>query len=223
MQRSRVSSRTWVAVALLAVFTPQLSKGDGGVVLLHETKGPFSVTVFLAPEVIRGGFTDISVLVQSRTNGDVVLDADVRLTIEPPQDLVARVGAESICGTSPASVLSPSAHPGQQQGTFPATREQASNKLLYAAALTLNGKGDWRLHINVSRESDSAEFDCLIPVTQASANTRGLWPYLLIPFIAITAFALNQKLRRQEFTQSDRAATINLESPFLFPAKCNGR
>ena len=212
MQRSRVSSRIWVAIALLAAFAPQFAKGDGGVVLLHEAKGPFSVTVFLAPEVTRGGFTDISVLVQSRTNGDVVLDADIRLTIEPPQDLVARVGAESICGTSPASVLSPSAYPGQQQGIFPATREQASNKLLYAAALTLNGKGDWRLHINVSRESDSAEFDCLIPVIQASANTQGLWPYLLIPFIAITTFALNQKLRRQtvgqEFTQSDRAATI---------------
>lgn len=212
MQRSRVSSRIWVAIALLAAFAPQFAKGDGGVVLLHEAKGPFSVTVFLAPEVTRGGFTDISVLVQSRTNGDLVLDADVRLTIEPPRDLVARVGAESICGTSPASVLSPSAYLGQQQGIFPATREQASNKLLYAAALTLNGKGDRRMHINVSRESDIAEFDCLIPLIQAPANAWGLWPYLLIPFIAIITFALNQKLRRQtvgqEFTQSDRAATI---------------
>ena len=212
MQRSRVSSRIWVAIALLAAFAPQFAKGDGGVLLLHEAKGPFSVTVFLAPEVTRGGFTDISVLVQSRTNGDLVLDADVRLTIEPPRDLVARVGAESICGTSPASVLSPSAYLGQQQGIFPATREQASNKLLYAAALNMNGTGDRRLHINVSRESDSAEFDCLIPAIQASADTRGLWLFLLIPFIAITTFALNQKLRRQtvgqEFTQSDRAATI---------------
>jgi len=68
------------------------------------------------------------------------------------------------------------------------------------------------MHINVSRESDSAEFDCLIPVIQASANTRGLWPYLLIPFIAIATFALNQKLRRQtvgeEFTQSHRSAPL---------------
>ena len=194
-----------MAVALLAAFAPQPAKGDGGVVLLHEAKGPISVTVFVPPEVTRSGLTDVSVLVQSRANGDVVLDADVRLTIDPPRDLVATAGTEPVCGTSLASVPFPSSYNGQRQTTLPATREQASNKLLYAAALALNGTGDWRLHIHVSRGTESAEFDGFISVIQASANTRGLWPYLLIPPIAITAFALNQKLRSQtsgeEFTQ----------------------
>jgi len=190
-----------MALALLAVFATQFAKGDGGVVLLHEAGGPFSVTVFLSPEVTRGEHTDVSVLVQSRTNGDVVLNADVWLTIEPSRNLVARIGTESLCGAPPASVMSPSAYQAQQEGTFPATREQASNKLLYAAALNMNGTGDRRLHINVSRESDSAEFDCLIPAIQASADARGLWLVLLIPFIAIAAFALNQKLRKHSLEQ----------------------
>ena len=201
MHGSHVSARTWVAVALLAVFAPQFAKGDGGVVLLHKVKGPFSVTVFLAPEMTSDGFTDVSVLVQSRTNGDVVLDADVWLTIEPSQNLVARIGTESLCGAPPASVMSPSAYQAQQEGTLPATREQASNKLLYAAALTLNRTRDRRVHINVSREPDSGEFDCLIPAIQASAKTHDLWPYLLIPLIAIAAFASNQKLRRQSLEE----------------------
>jgi hypothetical protein len=196
MQRLRVITHARVAVALLSALTPQLAKGDGGVVLLHEAKGPFSVTVFVAPEVARGGLTDLSVLVQSRTNGDVVLDAAVGLSIERPRNLVATDGSEPLCGASPASLVSPLPDIGQNQATLPATREQASNKLLYAAALALNATGDWRLHIYVSRGSESTKFDCLIPVTQASANAPGLWFYLLIPPIAIAAFAMNQKLRK---------------------------
>jgi hypothetical protein len=196
MQRSRVSTQAWMAVALIAALPLQHAKGDGGVVVLHEAKGPFLVTVFVAPEVIRGGLTDVSVLLQSRTNGDVVLDAAVGLTVERPLDLVVTAGSEPVCGMSSASVVFPSQDIGQHQAPLPATREQASNKLLYAAALALNATGDWRLHISVSRGPDSAKFNCLIPVTQASANAPGLWPYLLIPPIAIAAFAMNQKLRR---------------------------
>jgi hypothetical protein len=196
MQRSRLSTQAWVAVALLAALTPQHAKGDGGVVLLREASGPFLVTVFAAPEVTRGGLTDVSVLVQSRTNGDVVLDAAVGLSIEAPRDLVVTAGSDPLCGASSASAVLPSQDIDQHQATLPATREQASNKLLYAAALALNATGDWRLHIYVSRGADSTEFDCLIPVTQASANAPGLWPYLLMPPMAIAAFAMNQKLRR---------------------------
>jgi hypothetical protein len=185
-----------VAVVFLAALIPQLAKGDGGVIQLHEAKGPFSVTVFVAPEVTRGGLTDVSVLVQSRTNGDVLLDAYVELTIEPPRNLVVTAPSDPLCGASSASAVLPSPDTGQHQRTLPATRKQASNKLLYAAALALNATGDWRLHIDVSRGSDIMKFDCLLPVIRASASAQGLWPYLLIPPIAIAAFAMNQKLRR---------------------------
>jgi hypothetical protein len=77
-----------------------------------------------------------------------------------------------------------------------ATREQASNKLLYAALLKLDAAGNWRLNVAVSRSSDSASFDCVLPVTIPSAGLSGLWPYLAFPPIAIAAFALNQKLRK---------------------------
>jgi hypothetical protein len=75
-----------------------------------------------------------------------------------------------------------------------ATREQASNKLLYAALLKFNAAGDWRLHVTVSRGTGSANFDCVLPVA-SSAKLQGLWPYLAFPPIAIIAFAMNQWLR----------------------------
>jgi len=209
MQRSRVSTQTWLAVALLAALAPQPAKGDGGVVLLHQAKGPFSVTVFVAPEAPRGGLTDLSVLVQSRTNGEVLLDADVDLAVEPSKGLASNP-SEQFCGASPAPAVSQLADVGQPKATVPATREKASNKLLYAAAMNLNSKGDWRLHVYVSRGTDNAQFDCLIPVTQASSNASGLWSYLLIPPIAIAAFAMNQKLRRHSLEEGPDSQSRSL-------------
>lgn len=200
MQRWRVSIQAVAALALLAALAPQLANGDGGVVQLHEAKGPFSVTVFVAPEATRGGLTDVSVLVQSRTNGDVLLDVDVGLAVAPPRGL-ARTLSDRFCGASSAPAAPQSPDMGQPQATVPATRGQASNKLLYAAALDLNAPGDWQLHVNVSHGTNVARFDCPVPVTQISANAPGLWPYLLIPPIAIVAFAMNQKLRRRSLEE----------------------
>jgi hypothetical protein len=209
MQGWRVSIQAGVAVALLAALIPQIAKGDGGVMLLHEARGAFLVTVFVSPEAARGGLTDLSVLVQSSTSGDVLLDADVGLAVDPPKGM-ASTPSKEFCGASSAPAGSQLPDVTQLQGTVRATREQASNKLLYAAALNLNSKGDWRLHVYVSRQTDNAQFDCLIPVTQASANAPGLWFCLLIPPIAIAGFAINQKLRKHSLEQGPDSQSRSL-------------
>ena len=209
MHRWRVSIQAGVAVAFLAALIPQLAKGDGGVMLLHEARGAFLVTVFVSPEVARGGLTDLSVLVQSSTSGDVLLDADVGLAVAPPKGL-ANTPSGEFCGASSAPAVSQLPDVSQLQGTVSATRERASNKLLYAAALNLNSKGDWRLHVFVSRSADNAQFDCLIPVTQTSANAPGFWSCLLIPPIAIAGFAINQKLRRHSLEQGPDSQSRSL-------------
>src|SRR5690242_8474400 len=126
MRRWRVSIQAWVAVAFLAALTPQLAKGDGGVMLLHETRGAFLVTVFVSPETARDELTDLSLLVQSTTTGDVLLDADVGVAVDPPKGL-ASTGSEQFCGASSAPALSQLPDVSRLQGTVPATREQASN------------------------------------------------------------------------------------------------
>src|SRR5262249_13959209 len=163
--------------ALLIMLGPLLAKGDGGIVLSHQAKGPFSVTVFVSPEATRGGLTDVSVLVQSRKSGEVVLDADVSLTVEPTKAL-AMDRSEEFCGLSPTSAVFPLADMGQW-ATVTARREQASNKLLYATNLKLNTPGDWRLHVYVLRGSDSARVDCLLPVAGTAGETLDLWLYLI--------------------------------------------
>jgi hypothetical protein len=219
MKRSRIRIRAWVATVLFTMLGPRFAQGDGGIVQLHQTKGPFLVTVFVSPEAAQGGLADVSVLVQWKTNGEVVLDADVSLAVDPPNGLVLHE-AEPLCGLSPTAAAFQQPDTRQQQATLPATRAQASNKLLYAAALKLNAAGYWRLHVYVSHGSDQARFDCLLPIARTSTRLTGLWPYFALPPIVIVAFALNQWLRRNslekglgphlhphQFTQSQKPSS----------------
>jgi hypothetical protein len=192
MKRSRTSIQVWIVTAAFTMLAPRLARGDGGIVQLRENKGPFSVTVFVAPEAALGEFADVSVLVQGRTNAEVILDADVSLTADPPGG-VAINQSDTLCGAASDAAAFPDLT--QHQVKAQATREQASNKLLYAAPLKLSATGNWRLHVLVSRGSDSESFDCLLPVTRSS-TLAGLWPYLAFPPLGITAFAINQRLRK---------------------------
>jgi len=193
MKRSRNCIQVWIVAAVFTMLAPRLARGDGGTVQLHEAKGPFSVTVFVAPEAARGGPSDVSVLVQRRTNSEVVLDADVSLTADPPGG-VAINQSDTLCGLASDADAAPDLT--QLQVKAKATRKHASNKLLYAAPLELNANGNWRLHLVVSRGSDSESFDCVLPVARSSATLAGLWPYFAFPPLVITAFSINQRLRR---------------------------
>jgi hypothetical protein len=190
MKRVSISVQASILTALVIILMPRVAKGDGGIVQLRETRGPFSVTVFVSPVAVSGGLTDVSVLVQSQENGDLVLDADVRLCLIPPEG-VTTSELDPFCGPALQSVNG-TAH----SLTVRATREQASNKLLYAARLKLDATGNWPLQVDVSHGTDSASFNCVLPVTAPSARLSRLWPYLAFPPIAIAAFALNQKLRK---------------------------
>jgi hypothetical protein len=193
MKRTNIWFHICIAITLLALFVPRDAKGDGGVIRLRETQGPFSVTVFSSPDAAAGGLADVSVLVQGRETGNPLLDADVSLTLSPP-DGMARKQSEEFCSLPTAAMSLPNGI--NNPASVRATREQASNKLLYAAQLELRAAGNWWLHVNVSHGSDNATFDCFLPVSATSVKLSGLWPYLAFPPIAIVAFAMNQRLRR---------------------------
>ena len=192
MKRTRIHFQICIAIALVASFVSPYAKGDGGIIRLRGTQGPFSVTVFSSPEAVPGGLTDLSVLVQRSESGKVVLDADVRFTLSPPDGLAMKQ-ADVLCSFPTAAMPLPDGI--NNLASVRASREQASNKLLYAAPVQLNAPGDWKLHVVVSRGTDTSQFDCRLPVTLASGKLTGLWPYLLFPPLAVAAFAVNQWLR----------------------------
>src|SRR5438876_5104214 len=106
--------------------------GDGGTMRISEKKGGFQITVFTSPALFRAGPVDISVLVQDALTGEPV--PQTRVTVRMSK-------------------------PGQLALEYPATREAATNKLLYAAQFELPQPGLWHLEVQVEGVHGLATID----------------------------------------------------------------
>jgi len=149
-----------LALATGLSLTPAAAAADGGLVRASEPHGRFTITVFSSPTPLRAGPIDLSVLVQARDGGAPVLDAAIAFTL--------RAGDAVI--------------------TAPATRAAATNKLLYAALMTLPAPGRWAVEVTVDAETVRFAMDA----EKAASSAWGFWPYLLAPFAAIGVFAAHQ-------------------------------
>lgn len=165
--------RAFLVLALVLAATA--SHGDGGTVRTRASAGPFTVTVFTAPQPPTVGPLDVSVLVQD-AGGAPVLDANVALRLTSPDGttIVARE----------------------------ATRDTATNKLLYAALADVRSAGTWTVDVDVRRGPDDEVVTTTVPVEPAPPPLRALWPYLAFPPAGLLVFALHQTLamRRRGWT-----------------------
>ena len=133
-----VTRRTvdWLGLAaliLLFVARPAQAHGGGVPQLINAEAGPYWVSVWTQPNLIRVGDFHVTVAISeapkpgasTREAGDLVLDATVLVQAQP----VSQVGETLI------------AH---------ATRDNAVNKLFYEADLTLPADGQWQVDIQVN-------------------------------------------------------------------------
>jgi len=162
------------ALALLALLLPQTVLADGGAIRLKQTAPPFAVTVF-SPEPLRAGEVDLSLLLQSATDGAAILDATVDFVLTPP-------GA-----ATPLHAR--------------ATRAAATNKLLLAALVDLRPAGTWDLRVEIQRGDERAAVSGVLVVGEAAARREGLWPYLALPPAVILLFGLGQWLTARRAPQ----------------------
>ena len=70
-----------LAAALMLGMWATAAHGDGGTMLLHQDAGAFTITLFAAPQPLHAGEADLSVLVQDRSSGEVLLDPVVDLSV----------------------------------------------------------------------------------------------------------------------------------------------
>jgi hypothetical protein len=133
-----------------------LAAGDGGRVRLTQNAGPFTVTVFTAPEPLTSGPADISVLVQDRSDGRVLLDAAVVLELRAP--------GVSSTRSIPAAV--------------------GTNRLLKVCLVRLEPEGVWDSTVVVSRAGSEVRVPLSLPVAAAPSPLGAVWPLLLIPPLA---------------------------------------
>ncbi len=111
---------------------------DGGRVAVSDTDGPLRVTVFSTPDPLRTHDTDLSVMVQPSGNWRPLLDATVELTLR-------KIGTDEVVRAL-------------------ATREEAHNKLLYAAHLHLPRAGRWNLEAVARHDLGVARVDVTLEV-----------------------------------------------------------
>jgi hypothetical protein len=165
-------TRTSVALLLAFALAPLGLHADGGVVCLRKASGPFVVTVFTNSPELRAGPADVSVMVQNRVSREIVLDDEVSLRLEP-------------------------AASGGQVLEFRATRKQATNKLLKSAIVDLPSSGEWKLTVLVRCGSEHAVVSTQLQAAPPLPRLAAIWPFLVLPFLAMMLFAANQVLRQR--------------------------
>jgi hypothetical protein len=168
---------TKLALIVSMMIAPAGVHADGGTVQLREESGPFLVTVFTAPETLRVGPIDMSVLVQDRETGVVILDAAVNLELHP------------IASTSPPF-------------SSRATRGQAKNKLLQAATVDVTAPGWWVVKLFVRRDREEVVLALKLLILPAAPQVAAFWPFLILPPFAIGLFALHQTIKHSNVSKT---------------------
>ena len=138
--------------------------------LLHQDVGAFTVTLFAAPQPLQVGAADLSVMVQDRASGDVLLDPIIDLTIVPETG-------------------------NAMQQTVRLAKGQASNRLLQAATVHFSSAGKWRLMLLIQRGNDVANLSTECTVEPDRSRATLVWFYVLLPVGIILLFVIHQGLK----------------------------
>src|SRR5438045_494793 len=126
------------------------------------------ITVFSSPAPLSPGPVDISLLLQNRNGLELVLDASISLLLRSDVS-----GAEI------------RAQP---------TREQAQNKLLYAAPVMLAEAGKWRFAVTILRNGERIDTTGIIDVAPAPEMAASYWSYIAFPPLMIVVFVVRERL-----------------------------
>ena len=156
---------------VVTILTQAFAFADGGTVQLHKEAGALVITVFSSPAPLSAGPVDISLLLQNRNGLEPVLDANVSLLL--------RLNASN------AEIRTR------------ATREQAQNKLLYTAPVTLADSGKWQLAVTILRNGERTDATGTIEVAPTPAMVASYWGYVAFPPLMIVAFVGHELLLRR--------------------------
>jgi hypothetical protein len=159
-----------LAACLMLAMGATAARADGGAMLLHQDAGAFTITLFAAPQPLHTGAADLSVMVQDRSNGEVLLDPLIDLTVAP-----------QAAGGTPQTVR--------------LTKGQASNRLLQASTVHFPSAGKWRLTLSVRRGNETAQLVTECTVEPDHSRATLVWFYVLLPVAIILLFVIHQVLK----------------------------
>jgi hypothetical protein len=161
-----------VLIALVLGCSAITLHADGGRLQLRQAGGPFVVSLFSTPESLAVGPADLSVMVEEQGSGNVLLDADVTVTLTPEADGIAPVIAHL-------------------------SHAHATNRLLQDAVVQLPRAGRWRAVVHLSDAGREASVATDLTVANYSARRGTVWFFLLLPVGAVALFVWVQVAKRR--------------------------
>jgi hypothetical protein len=156
----------------MVILVQATARADGGTVQLRQESGDLVITVFTSPGSLSVGPVDISLLLQNREGLEPVLDAKVSLVLRTDDSSVEL-----------------QARP---------TREQATNKLLYAAPVTFSKPGKWHIVVTVLQNGKETDTAGILEVAAAPDKAALYAGYTAFPPVMIGLFMVRQWLIRQK-------------------------
>jgi len=175
----RIAGR-FSAIGVMLLWAAAVLFADGGTLLFRKPAGSFVVTAFSEPAPMRAGKADLSVMVEKTGDQSTVLDADVKLRLKK---------------TEAGSIV---------EIVVPATHGHATNKLLYAASLTLPSTGMWRMTVDVREKGEEASAAGDLDVLPAEPPLMAHWPLFAVVPLMILFFLLNQWLKSRRNSRRGR-------------------
>ncbi len=169
------------ALCAMAAVATAVVWADGGSVLFRKQAGPFIVTVFAASLPIRAGAADLSVMVQRVSDEASILDATVNVHLR--QSAAGKI----------------------EEVVAPASHARATNKLLYAAHVTIPSTGKWTLGVDVKQKDGSGSASAELNVLPQAGPAESYWPYFVIVPAFIVLFIVNRWLRKKWRVRSPQA------------------
>jgi hypothetical protein len=198
-------------LSVIAFLRPVEVRADGGMVLLRQSQGPFTITVFTPAEILAGASSDVTVLVQDRETAGVILDAEVILRLAPCRNLIAEQKQE-FCGVDSNRNLAGKSDVASGPLLIPAVHGPAAAKFLYAAPLAFPEAGVWNLEVRVREGGHTVDIPASLAVKAPLSRLTGLVPYLSLPPIVIALFLLNLWLRDYQLGRRRSGSLAILEA-----------
>ncbi|MFN3337514.1 MAG: hypothetical protein ACK42I_08440 [Thermomicrobium sp.] len=173
-------------LALAVLFTilvsqPAIANG-GQVRVANHPIGPYEVTVFTSPVPLQTGTVDVSVLLQRREDKAIVENAEILLTITPMN--------------------------GGPPQRYPVTREQATNKLYYAAEFSIDQPGTYRMELAIRAPEGAGAVAFDVTVERATSSwwrSWWLWGAIAVPTIPLLWWLFGGGSRKPQTTSPAQA------------------
>src|SRR6266404_6665682 len=194
----------------LAILSPRMAEADAGFVRLREAQGPFVVTVFTPFQVCHSTPIDISLMVQRRDTGELVLDATVDLHLVPPAGGVIQT-TDPVCTSSNQAMLNALSLTTNNSLTVRALRAGASAQFLYAVQILFPTAGDWQLQASIREGEQGVNIAGPLPVGSPAGRLGSLWPFLAFPPLVIALFVINQCLQRRRIRTTAKETVRRLD------------